>query len=462
MDMAMDGVEAGSDVLAHKLLSQVDACFRNRPHPCFVALSGGVDSMLLLEALTRIKADVTAIHVHHGLNPAADTWADFCRAQADKRHIPFLCERITLVTQANIEAQARRARYEVFAKLVGKGSLFLAQHQDDQAETMLLRLARGAGVTGLSGMSECRQRGDMTLVRPLLHMNRSEIEVLAKHWQLDWMEDPSNKDVRFARNWVRHQLLPLWQSRTPAIREQVARSARHLGESAELLDDLAMLDTEKLADGQPGWSIVALGELSEPRRNNLLRYWLAGKEPWRPGEDVLARLQQEVLSAEEDRQPQLVLDEGVLTRFRSRLYWVPKQAFSDFPSSCQWQLHRPLHLGALMLVAEEGVVASASPALRPRTNRLSGQLVLPSCSVLDIRFAKGGEKLLHHGQHQKISELWRVAGIPPWLRHWLPLFYLDNALVAVVGIGVADDWQVPSVDRGVLINWQLPDTFDGC
>lgn len=463
--------------LATRLLASLDARLAGAPTPVFLGLSGGVDSMLLLDACHRLGIPLTAIHVHHGLQQDADRWADFCREQAQQRGLDFICENVRLDGGNNIEARARAARYAAFAKHAGQGSLLLAQHQDDQAETLLLRLMRGAGAQGLAGMAGQRMQAGVTLIRPLLDVSRAHIEQLARDWQLDWVEDPSNADARFERNWVRQQLLPAWQAHTPGIRQQLARSASHLGEAAQLLDELAEQDRAQLADGAPGLSLTALAALSPPRRANLLRHWLADKEPYRPGEDVLARLQQEVINARDDRQPQLPLENGVLTRYRQRLYWVPSAAFAPPPPAHLWHLDQPLQLGPLQLEASRETTAPSSPEIVVLSScapkgvagsmhepaPTAGHLHLPAIlTQLQVRFAQGGERILRNGKHQQISECWRAAGIPPWLRRWLPLFYLDEELVAAAALGVADNWQPETSSATTIMAWRLQPDLTGC
>lgn len=420
---------------AQRVMQAVQASLAHLPAPLFLGLSGGMDSMLLMEALTRLQVSFTALHVHHGLQAAADDWARFCQRQAAQRALPFVCERVTVASGASLEACARKARYQAFASRVGMGTLLLAQHQDDQAETLLLRLARGSGALGLGGMVSKRRQGGMTLARPLLGISRAVLVTVAKEWQIDWVEDPSNSDERFKRNWLRQTLLPLWHQQDAGVSAGLARSASLLAETATLLDELAELDLRPLARDTQRLPVAELSRLSVPRRNNLLRFWLADKEMHRPGADWLARLQREVLAAGADRLPQLALEKGVLTRFRDHLYWVPNVFFAAPPEARRWSLAEPLQLGCLHL--ERVDAATAVPD--ERVTDTSGYLHLPTViNTVEVRFAQGGERLLRHGQHQQVSECWRAAGVPPWVRRWLPLLYVDGVLVAVAGVGTAD------------------------
>lgn len=464
--------------LENRLLQHLECALEGLPLPLFVALSGGVDSMLLLEAISRLQGRVTVLHVHHGLQDDADHWAEFCATQARRRQLPFIGERVSVAAGGGIEAAARKARYSAFARHVGSGSLLLAQHRDDQAETLLERLTRGAGVDGLAAMAARRRHGAMTLQRPLLAFARADIEALARYWQLDWIEDPSNQDNRFTRNWLRHDLLPRWEARMPAIKQQLARSAAHLQQAARLQDDLADLDLKWLLDAdvagtRAGLPVNRLQMLAEHRRHNVLRYWLASREVFRPGRTLLQRIDTEVLAAGPDRQPQLTLSHGVLSRYRRRLYWIPKAVFAAPPAAC-WQLRNgSLQLAALQLSAQR-LPTRARPQRAPSQQgkwlatlaaeppMTCGRLLLAaSCERLEVRAASGGERLLLNGQHQRVSECWRAAGIAPWQRGWLPLFYVDGQLVAAAAIGVADNWR-PQGAASWQLDWRLPPTFAGC
>lgn len=434
-----------------RLLEQLKKTLQTLPPPYYLALSGGIDSMVLLEGLFRLGAVVTVIHVHHGLQADADDWLAFCHQQAAQRQFAFDAVRVQLPPGGNIEAKARQARYAAFEQRVGSGTLLTAQHQDDNAETLLLGLMRGAGVAGLGGMVASRLQGQMTVARPLLDVSRQSLEALAKHWQLVWVEDPSNQDERFERNWVRHALLPVWQQHQPGIKQQLAHSARLLAQADGLLDELAALDRMQVQHEQGGLHIERLDKLGLARQHNVLRFWLADKLPYRPGEEWLERLRHEVLQAAVDALPKLTLAKGVVTRHRSRLVWLPDAVF-DVPSAARWTMQKRLHCGHLQLSPETPAVADEG--------HCSGQLLIDDhVSQVDVAFARGGETLLLGGMHRKVSECWRAAGVPPWLRAWLPLFFVRGELVAVAAIGVADGWQPKHKARA--IHWSLPTDFWG-
>ncbi len=429
-----------------RLLDHIRNQIRHLPRPLFLGLSGGVDSLFLLDALSRLRESVTVIHVHHGLQANADDWADHCRQAVEQRGFVFHLEYAQISEQGNIEAQARTARYAAFRRIITHGTLLLAHHQDDQAETLLLRLARGAGVNGLAAMRPQRDDGGFTVARPLLDISRQQIEMLARQWQLNWIEDPSNQDKRFERNWVRQDLLPYWSAKTPHLKRRLAQTAHHLQEATDLLDELAKTDLRGICAQQTSLLLPKLMALSSNRQRNLLRYWLADKEPWRPNDKVLEHLYRDVIQAARDRQPQLALVNGVLTRFQQRLYWVDKALFEQPPTgSIRWLLNEPMSFGPLKFTP-----CQQAPQLRIATH----------VQWLDIRFPRGGERMLRHGQHQRLKECWRVAGVPPWMRRWMPLFYYQDTLVGAAGVGVADGWQPDEKEKNAnAISWRLATGF---
>ncbi|MEK7877513.1 MAG: tRNA lysidine(34) synthetase TilS, partial [Pseudomonadota bacterium] len=247
-------------------------------------LSGGVDSIVLLDLLRRLskklRFELAALHVNHQINPAAGPWAAFCRAICRQHGIALTVVRVTVPRGNSLEAEARAARYRVFAALPAD-YVALAHNLDDQAETVLLQLLRGAGVKGLSAMPELRGENRLTphasrlapsILRPLLDFPRSEIEAYARSRKLEWIEDESNADVYYDRNFLRHRVLPVIAERYPAYRRTLARASRNLAEAAQMLDQLAAADAQ---DDAGGLGTTALRRLSAARAKNALRHFLA-------------------------------------------------------------------------------------------------------------------------------------------------------------------------------------------
>ena len=249
-----------------------------------VGLSGGLDSVVLLELLAQLRAPLglglSAIHVQHGLSANADQWVEVCESLCAARSIPLTVARIQVDRSlpGGVEALARDARYEAFNK-VDADLLAVAQHADDQAETVLHQILRGTGLKGMAGMGETRHlREGLVLIRPLLGISRAAIEAFARGAQLDWVEDESNTDTAFTRNFIRHALTPILAERFPHYRESLARAGRHAAEADEMLSALAAIDLQW--DGRHAYA-DALDLLPPSRQVNALYHWLQWQQ--RPG-----------------------------------------------------------------------------------------------------------------------------------------------------------------------------------
>ncbi len=289
-----------------------------------VGLSGGCDSVALLHALSVLGLTnrLQAIHVHHGLSPHADAWADFCTDYCSRLGVPLVLRRVVVDTGSGsgLEAAARAARYQVFSEAAGD-ILLLAHHRGDQAETVLFNLLRGSGVTGAAGMPIERRFGEKRLLRPLLGVARGEIEAYARQAGLDWVEDESNRDTGLSRNFLRHEALIALGQRFPAAEAALAQAASHFGEAGELLDELAKLDWQRASDGDAA-AMPALRQLSLPRLKNLLRYRLRALGWQVPVASRLEEFAHQLLTAAPDRHPELQLPDGKMRVAQRRLHWL--------------------------------------------------------------------------------------------------------------------------------------------
>lgn len=403
--------------------------------PFVLALSGGLDSTVLLHGLVRagFAPRLRAVHVNHGLDAQAPAWADHCRQQCAALGIACQVEQVALAPGSNLEARARDARYQAIDATLAPGeALVLAHHRDDQAETVLFRLLRGAGVPALAGMRRHSVRDGISLWRPMLSMARSSLEDIARHWSLEWVEDPSNQSPRFDRNFLRHQVLPLLQSRWP-VADRLASAGEHFAEAGALLDELAGEDAQRCAASGETLQVSGLSALTAPRRRNLVAWWLRQNGFPLPDRHILERLDGEVLDAADDRNPVLRWPGGVLARHGGKLWCLPVDALTPLPDVLQWDWKRQPRLD----LGDAGVLEASCSAGSDDVLRLPAGV-----GSLTVKRACGGERILLRGMHRQVSELWRVDGVPPWQRQRLPLFYAGEVLVAVAGIGVADDWQV--------------------
>ncbi|MGG5239782.1 tRNA lysidine(34) synthetase TilS [Pseudomonas lurida] len=432
-------------ILPANLLKKL-APWRNAP-AWHIAFSGGLDSTVLLHLLaslanTETLPPLSAVHVHHGLQAAADAWPAHCQSICDNLGVPLSVKRVQVQPGASLERAAREARYRAFAEVTGAGEVVLTgQHRDDQAETLLFRLLRGAGVRGLAAMPAQRPLAGGYLVRPLLDVSREALEVYAHEHQLKWIEDPSNADSRFSRNYLRHRVLPALTERWPQAVTGLARTAEHLGEAQGLLDELALLDLQAASKasafpwlGLPSLALAPLCELSDARQRNALRHWLAPLTRL-PDSDHWAGWHS-LRDAKGDAQPLWRLADGELHRCGQRIWWLPstRSEFSD--ATVSWpDPQNPLELpgnGQLTLTGE----APEGP--------------------LKVRYRQGGEILEVPGRGRRdLKRLLNESGLPGFVRGRLPLLYQGEQLLGVPSL--AGLWPAPSDD------WQLhwmPQTCD--
>lgn len=308
--------------VAERLTATLAASLQRHAPPgsrLVVGFSGGIDSVVLLHALVSLRREgVSALHVHHGLSPHADAWADFCAGFAARLGVPFECVQVTVErgTKDGLEAAARRARHAVFARTAADW-IVLAHQRDDQAETLLFNLLRGTGLAGAAAMQETSGR----LLRPLLTMGRAEIVAYAQAHDLPWIEDESNADVRQSRNFLRHRILPSLTQRFPAAARNLAAAAARFAEAQKLLDALACSDLA--GDKDFPLPIERLERLEEPRARNVLRYLLAKNAVAIPSEARLREALRQMLAAADDRHPVVQFGAYRLRRRRGMIHLEP-------------------------------------------------------------------------------------------------------------------------------------------
>ncbi|MGB4073187.1 tRNA lysidine(34) synthetase TilS [Pseudomonas sp.] len=423
--------------------------WRSAPGWC-VALSGGLDSTVLLHLLASLAQrealpPLSAIHIHHGLQAAADAWPAHCRELCAALSVSLQVEYVQVAPGASLERAAREARYAAFAARLGAGEVLLtAQHRDDQAETLLFRLLRGAGVQGLSAMPVSRALGVGQLVRPLLNCSREELLAYAREHKLTWIEDPSNADERFSRNYLRRQVLPALLSRWPQAATNMARSAAHLSEAAQLLDELAQQDMAAAEDATefawlslPNLALPALRALSEPRQRNALRYWLRPLTTMPDSEHWAGW--QTLRDAAVDAAPIWRLAGGELRRSDECLWWLSGDWLCTPPPLAQ-----PIQSNQSVSLPGNGHVQ-----------------VVGALSAGDWRLAyrQGGEQMLLAGRGRRdLKRLLNERRLPSFVRDRLPLLLLDGQVMALANLpglhGPADGswqlhWQPPTNDQGL-------------
>jgi tRNA(Ile)-lysidine synthase len=413
-----------------------------------VAYSGGLDSTVLLHALAALRHDyplvLSAIHIDHGLHPDSAQWAEHCAAFCRALQVPLQTRRIQVDRKQGdgLEAAARRARYAAMSAVLPAGStLVTAHHADDQAETVLLQLLRGAGVAGLAGISEKRQRGALTLLRPLLDVSRAALESYAQTHDLHWINDPSNVNEQLRRNFLRHGILPRLEQRWPGVRQNLTRAAQQAAEAQELLNGVAQRDLAVCQAGS-GLSVVSLTGLSAARQRNLLRYWLRGMNYSMPDRRKLEEIQALIFHATHSRHACVRIGPYEVWRYRETLMAVPSLPAPEAVLDVEWDLS--------VAVEIEGVGRLHS---EPATGK--GVAIARLRSPLRIRMRRGGEVLQLPGRshHHQLKKLLQEAGVPPWERARMPLLFQGRELAAVADRWVCRDFAAAGQEPGLRIIW---------
>lgn len=397
-----------------------------------VAFSGGLDSTVLLHLLLhwpqRVTGNLRVIHIHHGISPFADSWVQHCQALCEAWQVPLQVLRVHIEDNGSgLEAQARQARYTAFAKALQPAeALVCAHHLDDQSETLLLALKRGSGPAGLAAMPESLPFAGTVLLRPLLSFPRTELAHYAQHHGLSWIEDESNQDCRFDRNFLRQQVLPVLHQRWPHLSSALARSAQLCGEQEQLLDELLADELAQLIQPDGSLSIAPLCGISDIRRTALLRRWVAMQDSAPLSRAALAQLWQEVALSRQDAKPRLRVGNHEVRRFQQALWWVP--CHEDVPDlRLDWlppfaPLHLPQDLGQLCLTDS----ATATVVRAPKTSE-----------SVTIRFrAPGIWHIAGRSRGRSLKKICHELAVPPWQRGNIPLVFYNEQLITATGLFV--------------------------
>lgn len=392
-----------------------------------VALSGGLDSVVLLHLFSRlVNHGLTAHHVHHGLSDNAEQWVQFCTELTGSLAVPLLVSRVTLdkTGRTSLEALARDKRYAALKEGFNQQSyLVTAHHQDDQLETVLLALKRGAGLTGLQGIVAKQSLTIGFLIRPLLNFSREQLEDYAQQFSLTWIEDESNTDQQFDRNFIRHSITPLLKQRWPAITKTVARSASHCQSQQQLINELSESDFKQCRLSTSALKIESLKDLSETRRNNVLRYWFKLTELQYPSTKQLQVIWQELVLAQHDATPKVVLQGIVVCRYRAAIYLVDENKLVNKPFEIEWQAEPQITINT----GQYNIQIDAGEGFLNQNNRLEvcfrEQLSAGfQCQPIGRDKSRSIKKLLHEYH------------VPPWLRESVPFVFINDELVEAVGL----------------------------
>lgn len=399
----------------------------------WVAYSGGLDSTVLLHLCAKAREELSsiqlgAVHINHGLNPHAAKWSEQCEKYCRHLQIEFFQKTIHAkhALGDSPEDIARKKRYAVFAELLNQGDFLLTAHQqDDQAETLLVQLFRGAGPKGLASMPMIKSFADGFHARPLLNFTRDDLSHYATVHELQWIEDDSNKNTNLTRNFLRHHVVPLLKTRWPTVTKTLSRVAGHCADAAVIMEEVAKLDLKdhvtQCSIAQPAkitpiLSVKRLNELTPLYQRQALRTWMSEMKFPLPSDLKLKQIQRDFLQARNDKAPHIQWGDVELRRYDHHLYLMKKLPPHDPTQIVHWKdLQEPLvlpHVGELRVIK----------------NNFDGQRVT-------VRFRQGGEvcqlpKRKHHHELKKLFQIWKV---PPWERDRIPLIYLNDVLTAVVG-----------------------------
>ena len=396
-----------------------------------VAFSGGLDSTVLLAALRRLglTARLRAAHVDHGLHPDSPRWVEQCAAAAAGLGVEFAAVRVTVEQGGaqGLEAAARDVRYRALRGLLAPGEVLLtAHHGDDQLETLLLRMLRGSGVRGLRGIIAFGPFGAGFLGRPLLKFTRAELRAVALAWRLQWLEDPSNREPRHDRNFLRLQVLPSLLERWPAAVQNAGRLAEQMAEAEDILTSVAAEDAQGIEEPRRV-PRAALAALDPARQRNLLRYSLRRAGLGVPSAIKIDELRRALLEARRDAQPLVRWPGGEGRVYRDHLYLLAPLSPPSGADHCAL-LGRD---GRWSGPEGEIVLEPADSAAGLPESWLDGGLAL--------RFRAGGEQFqpLDQRHRQPLKRWLQEAGIVPWMRNRIPLLYRGEQLVAVGDLWLA-------------------------
>ena len=422
----------------------------HQPKRIVIAFSGGVDSRVLLELSSRYQKTfpsiaVIAVHVHHGLSANADEWAEQCSTWCDQLGISFFIEKVTLDENSgeSLEKLARDARYQVLSQYLDDGDFLLTgQHSDDQVETFLLALKRGSGPKGLSSMAQIMPFRNAFIVRPLLAASRTDIEAFAHQQGLSWVEDESNTDLRFDRNFIRHEIAPRFQQRWSSFSASVQRSAQLCAEQEQLLDELLAPQFSQAYHLDQSLDITFLENQTTLLRARLIRMWLAKLGFTMPSRTQLQLIWDEVAEAKHDANPKFILNSVEIRRYSGRLYAVKNaKDITNWSQSISLNelISLPDRIGSICLQTDENKFGKHK---MDSVGMLSLD-VIKDAECLRVIFNPEG--LVAHpvgrNHSRKLKKLFQEYNVPSWLRRRTPIIMDGENVIAVLGVFVDQKYQ---------------------
>ncbi len=394
----------------------------------YLAYSGGLDSTVLLHLLKNTQLPFQAVHVNHHLQAQANAWENFCKEKCQQLQIPCMVMHadIDQSQKQSVEEAARNERYRLLESLLDESTILVtAHHKNDVVETMLLNLIRGSGSMGLAAIPQEKKLGKGKLVRPLLNFTREELNEYAHKEDLQWIEDTSNQNLNFDRNYIRHKILPSILERWPSALQTIARAAELQVNTVECLTELAVQDLQfvKTTDDSK-LNIYKLKKLSTVRLNNALRVWIQQHNMRVPSKKLLEQIVEDIITPKDmETSPVQCWEDGEIRRYRDELFLLQPLSKHDPKQEITWTLNQPLYIKSL------------DQTLDVKELKQHGVMLPDSAQQLVVKFRSGGEQLKPIGKnhHRSLKNLFQESDIPPWKRDRIPLLYLDNRLISVYG-----------------------------
>lgn len=420
-----------------QLQQKVSQHFPHKSH-FLIGLSGGIDSVVLLHlfkhAQTQLNLHLRAIHIHHGISANADHWATFCQQLCHEWDIPFISQKVNVAGKQGIEAEARAARYQAIGERIQPNEVLVtAHHLDDQAETFLLALKRGSGIKGLSAMQAVSYIANFAIFRPLLECSKADITAYAEQHQLRWINDESNDNNAYDRNFLRNDILPPLNQRWPQFNQMVARASQHCAEQQQLIEELLAEELQQRADwSQQSLVIAHFAAFSHAKQQQLVRLWLEKLAVAMPSMPQLEQIIQHLILAEADKNPQVKLGDRIIRRYQQRIFvtreFADTRDFSlELPPNHPQEIHLPDGIGSIQRSGHQLICKKMG-----QTTRLSLPEALLN-QVLQLKLHHAGKVNLYgKTQREDMKKIWQKHHVPVWMRSRTPLIFFEDQLVAVM------------------------------
>lgn len=403
-----------------------------------IGLSGGVDSIVLLTLFANLRQEIPlnlrAVHIHHGLSPNANDWVTFCQSQCSKLNIPLTVNYVTVKGKQGLEANARTARYNAIKAIIQPNEIFTtAHHLDDQVETFFLALKRGSGIKGLSAMQAVSSWQNLTIFRPLLSLNKTEILAYAHQKNLYWIEDESNQNIEFDRNFLRQQILPIFNQRWHHFNQMVARTSQHCADQQQLITELLTDEFNQRLDPHyiQKLNITDFSTFSRLKQRQLIRLWLEKNQISMPSQIQLEEILNTMLKSNLDKNPEIILSDKILRRYQQHLFITEK-----FSSTIE-SIETDLNLGeTISLPNNLGQIKREENELIYTISTRSYRFIVPvelQNQPLTVKLQPTGKVNYYKKSHrEEMKKIWQKNGVPVWERPRTPVIFYKDQFIMVL------------------------------